>query len=67
MVFERLGRCEPAATLAGFAFSPMTATRVYESLAREGQTKTVASMVRYAYDQVDQARTSLNPTAEFYR
>ena len=78
-LFDRLGRYEPAATIAGFAISPMTATLipelstaithlrdtlgdpVYESLAVEGENMTTAVMVRYAYDQIDQARTSLKP------
>ena len=31
----------------------------YESLARDGETMTIAAMVTYAYDQIDQARTEL--------
>ena len=77
-LLDRLGRVEPAATIAGFAFSPLTArrripssplpspicatssaTQTYESLARRGETMTMAAMVAYAYDQVDQARTEL--------
>jgi hypothetical protein len=71
---DRLGRLEPAATIAGFAFSPLTASplsrviahlravlgeRTYESLARKGETMTTAAMATYAYDQIDQARTEL--------
>ena len=74
---DRLGCHEPAATVAGFAFDPLTAAWVpeittaithlrdvlgdqtYESLARKGETMTTAEMVRYAYDQIDQARTEL--------
>jgi predicted ATPase/class 3 adenylate cyclase len=77
-LFDRIGRHEPAATIAGFAFNPPTAAvipeistavahlrhvlgnQTYESLAREGQTMTTAAMARYAYDQIDQARTELN-------
>jgi predicted ATPase len=33
--------------------------QTYESLAREGETMTTAEMVTYAYDQIDQARTTL--------
>ncbi|MBV8178710.1 MAG: adenylate/guanylate cyclase domain-containing protein [Mycobacterium sp.] len=73
----RLGRLEPAATIAGFAFSPLTASafpqlstaiillrgvlgnQTYESLARKGETMTTAAMMTYAYDQIDQARTTL--------
>ena len=76
-LFDRLGRVEPAATIAGFAFSPLTATanlelttaitdlrdvlgdHTYESLARKGEAMTTAAMARYAYDQIDQARTEL--------
>ena len=35
------------------------ATKVYESLARQGETMTTAAMVTYAYDQRDQAQTEL--------
>jgi predicted ATPase/class 3 adenylate cyclase len=78
-LFDRLGRYEPAATIAGFALSPIVAAGVpeittaiahlrdvlgdpaYESLARKGETMTTAAMVTYAYDQIDQARTELEP------
>jgi hypothetical protein len=33
--------------------------QTYESLARKGETMTIAEMVTYAYDQIDQARTTL--------
>jgi hypothetical protein len=77
VLFDRLGRYEPAATIAGFALSPMAAAgvpeittaithlrdvlgdQVYESLARKGETMTTAAMATYAYDQIDQARTTL--------
>ena len=77
VLFDRLGRYEPAATIAGFALSPIAATGVpeittaithlrdvlgdetYESLARKGETMTTAAMTTYAYDQIDQARTTL--------
>jgi predicted ATPase/class 3 adenylate cyclase len=76
-LFDRLGRYEPAATIAGFALNPMAAAAVpeittaithlrdvlgeatYESLARRGETMTIAAMATYAYDQIDQARTEL--------
>ena len=32
----------------------------YESVARKGKTMTTAEMMVYAYDQIDQARASLN-------
>jgi hypothetical protein len=81
-LFDRLGRHEAAATIAGFAFNPPTAAvipeistavahlrhvlgdHIYESLAREGQTMTTAAMARYAYDQIDQARTELNAVSK---
>jgi predicted ATPase len=77
VLFDRLGRYEPAATIAGFALSSLAAVGVpeittaiahlrdvlgeatYESLARKGETMTTAAMVTYAYDQIDQARTTL--------
>jgi predicted ATPase len=76
-LFDRLGRYEPAATVAGFALSPIAATGVpeittaithlrdvlgeatYESLARKGETMTTAEIVTCGYDQIDQARTTL--------
>ena len=33
--------------------------QTYESLARKGETMTTAAMATYAYDQIDQARTTL--------
>jgi predicted ATPase len=79
---DRLGRLEPAATIAGFAFSPLTASsfpqlstaithlrdvlgdQTYESLAHKGETMTIAEMVTYAYDQIDQARTELEAVSK---
>jgi predicted ATPase len=76
-VFDRLGRYEPAATLAGCAATfpipsamPEFGTAIahlrnvlgeetYESLARKGETMTIAEMVTYAYAQIDQARAEL--------
>jgi predicted ATPase len=74
-LFDRLERYEPAATIAGFALSPLSAftevttaiahlrdvlgDQTYESLARKGETMTTAAMARYAYDQIDQARAEL--------
>ena len=75
--FDRLGHYEAAATISGFAASPLTRAtypeintaiahlrdvlgdQTYESLARKGQTMTTAAMATYAYDQIDQARTTL--------
>jgi hypothetical protein len=73
-LFDRLGRYEPAAIIAGFARSPIAVPEIttaithlrevlgeatYESLARKGETMTTAEMATYAYDQIDQARTEL--------
>ena len=80
-LFDRLGRYEPAATIAGFAVSPLTTAAIpeittaithlrdvlgetYESLARKGETMTIAEMVTYAYDQIDQARAELNAVSK---
>jgi hypothetical protein len=79
-LFDRLGRHEPAATIAGFAVSPLTAVAefntaiahlrdvlgeaTYESLARKGETMTTAAMATYAYDQIDQARAELNAVSK---
>lgn len=74
VLLDRLERLEPAATIAGFAFSPFTASELstaithlravlgdqpYESLASTGEAMATAAMVTYAYDQIDQARTGL--------
>jgi len=71
---DRLGRLEPAATIAGFIFSPLTASQLsraiahlrdvlgdqtYELLAHKGETMTTTQMATYAFDQIDQARTEL--------
>jgi predicted ATPase len=76
-LFDRLARYEPAATVAGFALSPMAAAalpeittaiahlrdvlgdQTYESHARKGETMTTAEIVAYSYDQIDQARTTV--------
>jgi predicted ATPase len=77
VLLDRLGRYEPAATVAGFALSPLSAAAVpeittgithlrdvlgdqtYESLAHKGETMITADMVTYVFDQIDQARTTL--------
>jgi hypothetical protein len=38
--------------------------QTYESLARKGETMTIAAIATYAYDQIDQARTELNAVSE---
>ena len=78
-LFDRLGRYEPAATIAGFAVNPFTAPQIntaiahlrevlgdqiYESLAHKGETMTAAAMATYAYDQIDQARAELNAVSK---
>ena len=78
-LFDRLGRYEPAATIAGFAVNPFTAPQIntaiahlrevlgdqiYESLAHKGETMTPAAMATYAYDQIDQARAELNAVSK---
>ncbi len=74
VLLDRLGHLEPAATIAGFAFNPLTASELstaiahlrsvlgdqtYESLASTGEARATAAIVTYAYDQIDQARTEL--------
>jgi predicted ATPase len=56
--------------LAALAFPEMTTAiahlrevlgdQTYDSLAREGEAMTIATMANYAYAQIDQARTELN-------
>jgi hypothetical protein len=76
-VLDRMGRYEPAATIAGFASTPyavaaapelLTTTahlctvlgdQDYESLARKGETMSIAEIATFAYDQIDQARAAL--------
>jgi hypothetical protein len=80
--FDRLGRHEPAATIARFAevnaiarawpeittaithLRDVLGDTAYESLARRGERMTIADMVTYAYDQIDQARAELNTVAK---
>ena len=38
--------------------------QTYESLARKGETMTTAEMVTYAYDHIDQARTTLDAVSK---
>ncbi|OBI57088.1 AAA family ATPase [Mycobacterium sp. E787] len=77
VLLDRLGLPEPAAIIAGFAFSPFSLSALpqldtaitrlrdvlgdatYETLARKGEAMSVAEMVTYAYDQIDQARAEL--------
>jgi tetratricopeptide (TPR) repeat protein len=75
VLFDRLGRYEPAATIAGFAriaaamvpeittaithLRDVLGEAIYKSHARKGETMTTAAMATYAYDQIDQARTEL--------
>jgi predicted ATPase len=76
VLLDRLGRLEPAAIIAGFASIPLNASELstsithlrdvlgeapYESLARKSEMMTTAAMVTYAYNQIDQARTELEP------
>ena len=79
---DRLGRDEPAAIIAGFAFSPLTSAaypelsaaiahlrevlgdQTYESIARKGETMTIAAIATYAYDQIDQAGAQLKAVAK---
>jgi predicted ATPase len=81
-LFDRLGRHQSAAPMAGFALSPLTAAglpemntaiahlrevlgdQTYESLARKGETMTIAAIAAYAYDQIEQARAELNAVSK---
>jgi predicted ATPase len=38
--------------------------QTYESLARKGETMTIAAIAAYAYDQIDEARTELNAVSK---
>jgi hypothetical protein len=60
----------PSATTTTRATPPRSHLRdvlgdpTYESLARKGEAMTTAAMVRYAYDQIDQARTELEAVSK---
>jgi predicted ATPase/class 3 adenylate cyclase len=83
ILFDRLGRYEPAATIIGFGDVPSSSRMVfpevdsaithlreilgdqtYEALARKGEAMTIAAMVSYAFDQIDQARAELNAASK---
>jgi hypothetical protein len=54
-----------AADLAHRAhFRDVLGDQTYESLAHKGETMTTSAMARYAYDQIDQARTELNAVSK---
>jgi hypothetical protein len=42
----------------------MLGDQIYESLAHAGETMTIAEIVAYAYDQIDQARAELKAVAK---
>ena len=74
---SNIGHYEPAAVIADYGLSPLTAEAFpeiqtaiahlrgflgdegYESFARRGAAMTATEMAAYAYDQIDQARTTL--------
>jgi predicted ATPase/class 3 adenylate cyclase len=76
-LLDRLGRFDPAATIAGYAYTPFSAAAApelntaiahlravlgdddYELRAAEGQAMSMAEIVAYAYEQIDQARREL--------
>ena len=82
ILFDRLGRYEPAATIMGYGDVPgsrlvfpevdsviahlceIFGDQVYESLARKGGSMTIAAIMMYAFDEIEQARTELNVAAE---
>jgi predicted ATPase len=75
--FDRVGRFEAAATIAGFSLSPLAVASVpelnltiahlrnvlgdgtYETFARHGEAMSMAKIVTFVYNQIDQARTEL--------
>jgi hypothetical protein len=82
ILFDRLGRYEPAATIMGYGDVPgsrlvfteadsaiahlreIFGDQVYESLARKGESMTIAAIVTYAFDEIERARSELNAAAE---
>jgi hypothetical protein len=60
---DRPGRLEPAATIAGFAFSPIAAT-LPEFSAAIAHLREVLGEATYAYDQIDQARPKLEAVSK---
>jgi predicted ATPase len=76
MLLARLGHHKPAATITGFALSPVTAGRLakvtedlrevlgddgYDSSAREGESMALTTIVNYAYEQIDLIRADIAP------
>ncbi len=66
---DRHGHHESAALLAGFArVSPhlcdVLGDQTFESLVGKGEAMSMAAMVTYAYDQIDQACAELNAVSE---
>jgi hypothetical protein len=67
---DRLGRYEPA-TMWVHEFNTAMAhlrevlgDQTYASLARKGETMTTATMVTYAYDQIEQVRAELSAVSK---
>ena len=54
----------PEITVAITHLRDVLGDQTYESLARKGETMTTATMVTYAYDQIDQARTELKAVSK---
>jgi hypothetical protein len=82
ILFNRLGRYEPAAIIMGYGDVPgsrlvfpevdsaiarlreIFGDQVYESLARKGESMTIAAIVTYAFDEIERARSELNAAAD---
>ena len=54
----------PELTTAIVHLREVLGDQIYESLARKGETMTIAAIATCAYDQIDQARTELNAVAK---
>ena len=54
----------PEITTAIAHLRDVLGNQTYESLARRGETMTMAAMATYAYDQIDQARAELNAVSK---
>jgi hypothetical protein len=77
-LLDSIGHHQSAATIAGFAASPMSEAtteefgtaiaharqvlgeQTYDTLAEKGAAMTTATMVAFAFDQIDQARAEMN-------
>ena len=64
IVYPLTGLVVPEITTAIAHLHEVLGDRTYDSLARQGEAMTIATMANYAYDQIDQARAELNAVSK---